>query len=91
MAECLVFFNQVMANYGVEFSYVDTSDLDALKKAMRRNTRIVWIETPTNPLMVLTDIREVSGLLTPAALKWWWTILFCHLTSSGRSNLARTW
>ncbi len=53
------FFNQVMANYGVEFSYVDTSDLDAVKKAMRRNTRIVWIETPTNPLMVLTDIKEV--------------------------------
>ena len=56
------FFNQVMANYGVAFSYVDTSDLDAVKKAMRRNTRIVWIETPTNPLMVLTDIREVSRI-----------------------------
>jgi cystathionine beta-lyase/cystathionine gamma-synthase len=56
------FFNQVMANYGVEFSYVDTSDLDALKKAMRRNTRIVWVETPTNPLMVLTDIKEVSRI-----------------------------
>ena len=56
------FFNQVMANYGVEFSYVDTSDLDAVKKAMRRNTRILWIETPTNPLMVLTDIREVSKI-----------------------------
>jgi cystathionine beta-lyase/cystathionine gamma-synthase len=56
------FFNQVMANYGVEFSYVDTSDLDAVKKAMRRNTRIVWVETPTNPLMVLTDIREVSRI-----------------------------
>jgi cystathionine gamma-lyase/cystathionine beta-lyase/cystathionine gamma-lyase/homocysteine desulfhydrase len=56
------FFNQVMANYGVEFSYVDTSNLDAVKKAMRRNTRIVWVETPTNPLMVLTDIREVSRI-----------------------------
>ena len=56
------FFNQVMANYGVEFSYVDTSDLDAVKKAMRRNTRIVWVETPTNPLMVLTDIREVARI-----------------------------
>src|SRR5258708_22481199 len=55
-------FNQVLANYGVEFSYVDTSDLDALKKAMRRNTRIVWVETPTNPLMVLTDIKEVSRI-----------------------------
>ena len=55
-------FDQVISNYGVEFSYVDTSNLDAVKKAMRRNTRIVWIETPTNPLMVLTDIKEVSKI-----------------------------
>ena len=55
-------FNQVLAQYGVEFSYVDTSDLDAVKKAMRWNTRIVWIETPTNPLMVLTDIKEVAKI-----------------------------
>ncbi|MBZ5523838.1 MAG: PLP-dependent aspartate aminotransferase family protein [Acidobacteriia bacterium] len=56
------FFNQVVANYGVEFSYVDTSDLDAVKKAMRWNTRIVWMETPTNPLMVLSDIREIARI-----------------------------
>lgn len=56
------FFNQVVANYGVEFSYVNTSDPDAVKKAMRRNTRIVWIETPTNPLMVLTDIKEIARI-----------------------------
>jgi len=56
------FFNQVVANYGVEFSYVNTSDPDAVRKAMRRNTRIVWIETPTNPLMVLTDIKEIARI-----------------------------
>jgi len=55
-------FNQVIANYGVEFSYVDTSDSDAVKRAIRWNTRIVWIETPTNPLMVLTDIREIAAM-----------------------------
>ncbi len=55
-------FNQVLANYGVEFSYVDTSDAAAVKKAMRWNTRIIWIETPTNPLMVLTDIAEVAKI-----------------------------
>jgi cystathionine gamma-lyase/cystathionine beta-lyase/cystathionine gamma-lyase/homocysteine desulfhydrase len=55
-------FNQVLANYGIEFSYVDTSDLSAIKKAMRWNTRIVWIETPTNPLMVLTDIKEAANV-----------------------------
>jgi cystathionine beta-lyase/cystathionine gamma-synthase len=56
-------FNQVLTNYGVEFSYVDTSDLGAVKKAMRPNTRIVWIETPTNPLMVLTDIAAVAKIV----------------------------
>ncbi len=55
-------FDQVIAKYGVEFSYVDTSDLDAVKKALRWNTRLVWIETPTNPLMVLSDIREIARL-----------------------------
>src|SRR5579872_5399292 len=52
-------FDQVLSNYGMEFTYVDTSDLDAVKKAVRRNTRIVWIETPTNPLMVLSDIQAL--------------------------------
>ena len=55
-------FNEVVANYGVAISYVDTSDPAAVKKALRRNTRIVWIETPTNPLMVLTDIKKVAEI-----------------------------
>ncbi len=55
-------FNQVLSNYGIEFTYVDTSSLGAVKKAMRRKTKIVWIETPTNPLMVLTDIKEVAKI-----------------------------
>ena len=55
-------FDQVISNYGVEFTYVDTSDAAAVKKAMRRNTRMVWIETPTNPLMVLTDIQEIAEI-----------------------------
>jgi cystathionine gamma-lyase/cystathionine beta-lyase/cystathionine gamma-lyase/homocysteine desulfhydrase len=55
-------FNQVIAGYGVEFSYVDTSDPGAVKKAMRWNTRLIWIETPTNPLMVLSDIREIARI-----------------------------
>ena len=55
-------FNQVLAGYGVEVTYVDTSKPAAVKKELRKNTRIVWIETPTNPLMVLTDIKEVAGI-----------------------------
>ncbi len=60
------FFNQVLANFGVETTYVDTSDPSCVKKVLRRNTRIVWIETPTNPLMVLTDIKEVARIVHEA-------------------------
>src|ERR1044071_7835613 len=49
-------FNQILANYGLEFTYVDTSEPQAVDKAIRRNTRLVYVETPTNPLMSLTDI-----------------------------------
>jgi len=56
------FFNQVMSNFGVEFTYVDTSEPAAVERAFKKNTRIVWIETPTNPLMLLTDIRAVADI-----------------------------
>lgn len=56
------FFDQVLANCGVETTYVNTSDPAAVKKSLHKNTRLVWIETPTNPLMVLTDIREVAKI-----------------------------
>ena len=55
-------FNQVMANFGLEFSYVDTSDLAATERAMRKNTKYVWIETPTNPLMTISDISAVAKI-----------------------------
>jgi cystathionine gamma-lyase/cystathionine beta-lyase/cystathionine gamma-lyase/homocysteine desulfhydrase len=55
-------FNQVMANLGLEFSYVNTADLDATQKAMRKNTKYVWLETPTNPLMTVSDIAAVARI-----------------------------
>jgi cystathionine beta-lyase/cystathionine gamma-synthase len=55
-------FNQVFANYGIDFTYVDTSNLDALNAAIRPETRLVHIETPTNPLMTLTDIAAVAEI-----------------------------
>ncbi len=53
-------FNQVLARYGMEFSYVDTSDVDAVESAIRRNTKMVYVETPTNPLMGISDIAAIS-------------------------------
>jgi cystathionine beta-lyase/cystathionine gamma-synthase len=55
-------FNQIVAGYGIEFTYVDTSDPEALRAALRPETRLVHIETPTNPLMTLTDIRAIADV-----------------------------
>ena len=55
-------FSQVVVHHGIEFSYVDTSNPDNIRRAIRPTTRLVHIETPTNPLMVLTDIRAVAEL-----------------------------
>ena len=55
-------FDKVLRKYGLEFSYVDTSNLDLVEQAMRPATRMIFVETPTNPVMRLTDIEAVAGL-----------------------------
>jgi cystathionine beta-lyase/cystathionine gamma-synthase len=55
-------FNQILVNCGLEFTYVDTTDLDAVSRAIRPATRYVYVETPTNPLMALSDLRSISRL-----------------------------
>jgi cystathionine gamma-lyase/cystathionine beta-lyase/cystathionine gamma-lyase/homocysteine desulfhydrase len=55
-------FNQVLAEFGLEFSYVDTSDASNVERGLRRNTRMVYVETPTNPLMTLSDIAAISAI-----------------------------
>ncbi|HEX9411853.1 MAG TPA: cystathionine gamma-synthase [Actinomycetota bacterium] len=55
--------NQVLRSaMGIEFDTVDLTDLEALKKAMREETRLVWVETPTNPLLKIIDIAAVADL-----------------------------
>jgi len=58
-------FDQVWTDFGLQFSYVDTSDAKNVQKALKKNTRMVFLETPTNPLMALTDIQAVSDLCRP--------------------------
>jgi cystathionine beta-lyase/cystathionine gamma-synthase len=55
-------FNQVMAGFGLEFSYIDTSDATNVERAIRKNTRMVYVETPTNPLMRLSDLAAISTI-----------------------------
>ncbi|HEV2467841.1 MAG TPA: PLP-dependent aspartate aminotransferase family protein [Candidatus Sulfotelmatobacter sp.] len=55
-------FNTVMVNFGLEFSYIDTSEPENVERAIRKNTRIVYVETPTNPMMRLTDLAAISAI-----------------------------
>ena len=55
-------FNQVMSAFGLEFSYINTSAAENVERAIRKNTRMVYIETPTNPLMRLSDIAAISAI-----------------------------
>src|SRR6202162_6487219 len=55
-------FNQALTGFGLEFSYVDTSDAENVECSIRKNTRMVYVETPTNPLMALSDLAEISRI-----------------------------
>ncbi len=58
-------FTRVLERYGLQFTYVDMSDLRAVQAAIRPNTKLFWIETPTNPLLKLVDIAGIVSLRKP--------------------------
>ncbi|MDZ7757922.1 cystathionine gamma-synthase [Rhodohalobacter sp.] len=55
-------FTQIFENYGIEFSFVDMTNIDEVEKALQENTKLVWMETPTNPLLRIIDIKAVTEL-----------------------------
>ncbi|HYY59495.1 MAG TPA: PLP-dependent aspartate aminotransferase family protein, partial [Pyrinomonadaceae bacterium] len=55
-------FTRILANYNIEFDFVDTSDAGNVEAAIRENTRMVFVETPTNPVMIVTDLQAVSDV-----------------------------
>ena len=55
-------FNRILANYNLSFDYVDTSDPLNVEAAIKPNTKMVFLETPTNPIMTVTDLKEVSEI-----------------------------
>jgi len=63
-------FNTILTKWGLTFTYVDTSSVPAMESAIRENTKLLFIETPTNPMLQLTDIKAVcevaakKGVLT---------------------------
>ena len=60
--------NNLLAKYGIKFSYVDTSDVDAVRDAITEKTKMVFVETPANPTLKLSDIRAISEIKGNAKL-----------------------
>ena len=55
-------FSKILSNYGIEFDLADTSDISNLEKAFKPNTKMVFVETPTNPVMTVTDLKAVADI-----------------------------
>lgn len=55
-------FNRVLKNNGIEFSFIDLTDSNNLESALQSNTKMIWIETPTNPTLKLADIRTICEI-----------------------------
>lgn len=55
-------FDKILSRYGIAFSYVQTTNLEAVREAIRPNTRLIWLETPTNPMLQVSDIAGISAL-----------------------------
>ncbi len=55
-------FSKLWADYGIQFTYVDTTDITSVQNAVSARTKMIWVETPTNPLMNITDMEAVAGI-----------------------------
>ena len=55
-------FDKILRHFGMEFSFVDTRHVDRIEAAVKRNTRVIFVETPSNPLMRVTDIRAAADI-----------------------------
>src|SRR6202790_1288852 len=53
---------QFLCQFGLEFTFVDTSDLECVRKSLRPNTRMIYVETPTNPTMIVSDIAAIAEI-----------------------------
>ena len=61
-------FSKVFSRYGIAFTFVDMTDLAAVRAALRPNTKLMWAETPTNPLLTLVDIAALAALVPSGAI-----------------------
>lgn len=79
---------QIMGTWGLKVTQVDMRDLSAVERALTPSTRVIWIETPSNPLINITDIRAVTAIAHKAAAitvcdNTWCTPVLCRPLSMG--------
>jgi cystathionine beta-lyase/cystathionine gamma-synthase len=55
-------FSKVLSNYGIEFDFIDATEISNVERAIKPNTKMIFVETPTNPTMTLIDLSEISDL-----------------------------
>lgn len=55
-------FSSILTRFGIEVGFVDTSDLEEVKKNLRKNTKLIFLETPANPTMIVSDIEEICKM-----------------------------
>ncbi len=55
-------FDNILVRYGLEFTYVNTSEPEKVKAAIQPNTKMLWVETPTNPLLKVTDLEAMAKI-----------------------------
>lgn len=62
-------FTKIYAKYGLKFTFVDMKDLGAVKSAVSEKTKLVWVETPTNPMMSIVDVEGIVDVAKSAGAK----------------------
>lgn len=66
---CYRLFTKVFSKFNVEFSLIDTTDPESVKQAIRQNTKLLWLETPSNPLLRITDIAACAEIARARGIK----------------------
>ncbi|GIR10269.1 MAG: hypothetical protein CM15mP21_5310 [Hyphomicrobiales bacterium] len=82
---CRYIVETLLPRYGIETTLVDGRDTDAWEQAMRPTTKVMFLETPSNPVLEGCDMQAVAESPTPMA-RGWWSTMFCdtHIAAAAR-------
>jgi O-succinylhomoserine sulfhydrylase len=83
-------FGNILPRFGIETSFVDQGPIEAFRAAMRPTTKLVFIETPSNPLTEVFDIAALAALRMPRRC-WWSTTASARRPCSARWSWVPTW